>query len=335
MKRRERNKGQARAEAVQIRESGRHPFGVLDRYVPLGAGELQLYRAIREAVPILDAAIWKLIRLAGGVAVKCGEPAAQAGLERFLRTVPTGRGQRGIQSFLDCYLDSMLTCGRGVGELVLDCQGREIAALLCAGPEQVEIREGDSPLDFQLCARGPGGTCEPLPWQELLLFTPFQPETEHPYGVSLLRSMPFLTDILLKIYQATGMNWERMGNVRFAVICRPGEGEGAYAQVPVRQILEQLVARTGIPPFLLGLSWSSTERMSAQQADLMTSEITALRRTLEPAVERICEMWLRLHGWGGDVTVDWADINLQDFVEEARAKLYLAQAEAIREEERT
>lgn len=87
---------------------------------------------------------------------------------------------------------------------MLDCQGREIAALLCAGPEQVEIREGDSPLDFQLCARGPGGTCEPLPWQELLLFTPFQPETEHPYGVSLLRSMPFLTDILLKIYQATG-----------------------------------------------------------------------------------------------------------------------------------
>lgn len=48
------------------------------------------------------------------------------------------------------------------------------------------------------------------------------------------------------------------------------------SQVPVRQILEQLVARTGIPPFLLGLSWSSTERMSAQQADLMTSEITAL-----------------------------------------------------------
>ena len=236
MKRRERNKGPARAEAVQIRESGRHPFGVLDRYVPLGAGELQLYRAIREAVPILDAAIWKLIRLAGGVAVKCGEPAAQAGLERFLHTVPTGRGQRGIQSFLDCYLDSMLTCGRGVGELVLDCQGREIAALLCAGPEQVEIREGDSPLDFQLCARGPGGTCEPLPWQELLLFTPFQPETEHPYGVSLLRSMPFLTDILLKIYQATGMNWERMGNVRFAVICRPGEGEGAYAQERCRQI---------------------------------------------------------------------------------------------------
>ena len=375
MKRRERNKGQARAEAVQIRESGRHPFGVLDRYVPLGAGELQLYRAIREAVPILDAAIWKLIRLAGGVAVKCGEPAAQAGLERFLRTVPTGRGQRGIQSFLDCYLDSMLTCGRGVGELVLDCQGREIAALLCAGPEQVEIREGDSPLDFQLCARGPGGTCEPLPWQELLLFTPFQPETEHPYGVSLLRSMPFLTDILLKIYQATGMNWERMGNVRFAVICRPGEGEGAYAQercrqiagewsaamqagkqgavrdfvavgdldikvigadnqvldsqVPVRQMLEQIVAKLGLPPFILGLSWSTTERMSQQQAEILASELESYRELLNAVILRICRYHLNLKGMGGALSVKWKHVSMSDEVEQARAELLHMQAKQI------
>ena len=378
MKRRERNKGPARAEAVQIRESGRHPFGVLDRYVPLGAGELQLYRAIREAVPILDAAIWKLIRLAGGVAVKCGEPAAQAGLERFLRTVPTGRGQRGIQSFLDCYLDSMLTCGQGVGEMVLDREGRDIAALLCADPGQIEIREGETPLEFQLCARGRNGQPVELPWQELLLFTPFQPGTDNPYGVSLLRSMPFLSGILLKIYQALGQNWERAGNLRFAVVCRPGERDGLSAQergqqiarewsaamqagrqgavrdfvavgdvdikvigadsqvldseVPVRQILEQLIARTGIPPFLLGLSWSSTERMSAQQADLLTSEITAIRRSLEPAVRRVCRLWLRLHGWSEDLEVEWEDINLQDLVEEARAELYHAQAEQIRKE---
>lgn len=84
------------------------------------------------------------------------------------------------------------------------------------------------------------------------------------------------------------------------------------SEVPVRQILEQLVARTGIPPFLLGLSWSSTERMSTQQADMMTSELTAIRRGLEPVVERICELWLALHGFDRRVTVDWEDINLQD-----------------------
>ena len=366
---------ESRGMAVQVRDTGRHPFGMLNGYIP-GSGEIQLYRAIREAVPIVDAAILKLVRLCGGARVQAGDVRAQMGLEQFLQAVDTGRGQRGIQSFLDCYLDSMFTCGRGVGEMVLDRRGMELAAILCADPDLVEIREGETPLDFKLYGKGRGGMAEELPWQDLLLFTPFQPETNSPYGVSLLRSMPFLTDILLKIYQAIGLNWERLGNVRFAVVCKPGEDDRVFAQerckqiaqewssvmqagkngsvrdfvavgdvdikvigadnqildsqVPVRQILEQLIARTGIPPFMLGLSWSSTERMSVQQADLMTSEITAVRRSLEPVVERICELWLKLHGFAPAVLVDWADINLQDEVEEARAELYRTQAEAIR-----
>ena len=104
------------------------------------------------------------------------------------------------------------------------------------------------------------------------------------------------------------------------------------SQVPVRQILEQLVSRTGIPPFMLGLSWSSTERMSAQQADMLTSEITAIRRCVEPALYRACELWLRLHGCDDRVLVDWETIDLQDMVEESRAALYQAQAEKVKEE---
>ena len=211
-------------------------------------------------------------------------------------------------------------------------------------------------------------------------FTPLNPEAGHPYGVSMLRSMPYLTGLLLKIYDAMGKNWDRCGNVRFAVTYRPQDGEldrgaaqeraeqiaeewsramqegrngsvrdfvsvgdvsikaiGADNQIldsetPVRQILEQLVAKTGLPPFMLGLSWSSTERMSSQQADMLTSEITALRRTLEPVIERVCTLWLRMHGYGCRAVVDWEDINLQDEVEEAKAALYLQQARKLRQE---
>ncbi len=365
------------APVVQVRRGGSQPFGVLDRYVPLGTGEMALYRAIREGVPIVDTAIWKLVRLCGGVGVKCANPRAQRGLEEFFRTVDTGWGQRGMQAFLDRYLDDLFTCGHGLGEIVLDPEGREIAALLCADPEQVEVKLGDSPLDFKLCRAGLGKDRE-LPYQDLLLFTPFQPTGDAPCGVSLLRSMPFLAGILLRIFQATGQNWERAGNLRFAVVCRPGEGEEAFAQercgllaqewsaamqagregsvrdfvavgdvdikvigadgpildsqAPVRQILEQLVARTGIPPFMLGLSWSSTERMSTQQADMLTTEITAIRRCVEPALCRVAELWLRLHGFGERAEILWEDINLQDMVEEARAELYRAQAEKLRRE---
>lgn len=365
------------AGTAQLRDTHRHPFAVLDGYVPLRGGEIQLYRAIREAIPVVDAAIAKLVRLCGGVKAECRDKAAQAELEQFLRTVPTGRGQQGIQSFLDCYLDSMLTCGRAVGEIVPDRSGRDIAALLCGNVSKIEIKEGDTPLDFALCARGSDGIVRPLPRQELLLFTPFQPEADNPYGVSLLRSMPFLAEILLKIYQTIGINWERVGNVRFAVVCK-GENDGMAeercrrvarewsaamqsgregamrdfvasgdveirvigadnqildSEVPVRQILEQLVARTGIPPFLLGLSWSSTERMSSQQADIMTSEIDAIRRSLTPVVERICTLWLRLHGYDSRMEVVWDVVNLQDEETLARAALYRAQAGAAERSE--
>lgn len=366
----------AAVAAAQLRDAGRHPFVQIDGYVPLSCREISLYRAIREAVPVVDAAICKLVRLCGGVTVVCRDVRAQEELERFLRTVPVGRGQRGIQSFLDQYLDSMLVCGRAVGEIVPALDGRGVAAVLCGDVGRVEIREGESPLDFALCVRDSDGTVRELERQELLLFTPFQPEMGAPYGVSMLRSMPFLAEILLKIFDAMGKNWERMGNVRFAVVCKGEDGalaeercgqvarewsaamqagrDGAVrdfvcagdvdirvigadnqildSEVPVRQILEQLVAKTGIPPFLLGLSWSSTERMSSQQADILTSEIAAIRRGLEPVVERICEMWLRLKGFDERVSVDWLDVNLQDEESEAKAALYRAQARAVEKE---
>ena len=51
--------------------------------LPLGAGERQLYKALRESVPIIDAALYKLRRLLGDFTVTCRDPAAQAGLEDF------------------------------------------------------------------------------------------------------------------------------------------------------------------------------------------------------------------------------------------------------------
>ena len=105
------------------------------------------------------------------------------------------------------------------------------------------------------------------------------------------------------------------------------------SEVPVRQILEQLIARTGIPPFLLGLNWSTTERMSAQQADLMTSELNAIRRSVTPVIEKICRLWLGMHGYVCKPEIEWEAINLQDQVEEAKAALYIAQKDKIYWEE--
>ena len=369
------------AVTTQIRAADRHPFGMLDSYVPLGGSDVRLYRAIREAIPVLDAAVMKTIRLTGGFEVRCEDKKGEQELAAFLRNVNVGRAQKGIDAFLDCYLDSLLTCGRAVGEIVTD-GNREIVALLCGNVCDVELHEGTSALDFEICGRDETGMFRPLPYQDLILFTPLNPESDAPYGVSIFRSMPFLAEILLKIYNTIGVNWERAGNLRYAVVYKPqgdildkayaqersqmiarewssamqsgkngsvldfvavgdvdirvigADGQVLDSEVPVRQILEQLVSRTGIPPFMLGFNWSSTERMSAQQADLMTSELGALRRTLTPVIEQICSMWLRMHGYACDFEVVWDPINLQDAVEQSKAALYAAQAENINKQEK-
>lgn len=359
----------------QLRNGSLHPFGAMRGFVPLGGGEERVYREMREAIPVLDAAVVKMVRLCGGFQVKCRSAEAQQKLNGFLQMMPCGRGQMGIESFLSGYLDSLLTYGRAVGELVV--AGGKLRAVCWGDVTGLEVQESDNALNTVLWGMDEHGLMRPLPYQHLLLFTTWHPEPAHPYGVSLFRGMPFLAEILLKIYNTIGSNWERAGNVRYSVICKGGEdldpamaqergkavaaewaramedskngtvrdfvavgdveikvigGEAPIldSEVPVRQILEQLVAKTGLPPFLLGLSWSTTERMSTQQADLLTSELWALRRAVEPAMRKICQTYLALEGLDNRVEILWDDISLQDITQEAQAELYRAQAEKYR-----
>ena len=365
------------AYACQLRNTQSYPFGALHSFVPLGSGEERVYRTLREAIPVLDAAVGKLVRLTGGFTAKCRDPQAQKKLEHFLKTVPCGRSQEGIDSFLGGYLDSLLTYGRAVGEMVV--AGGHLRAVCWGDVTLLQAQEGENALETVLYGPDEKGQMRPLPYPHLLLFTTLNPEPAHPYGVSIFRGMPFLADILMKIYTTMGSNWERAGNVRYSVVCKDTENldagqiqqrgsqmaaEWAKAmedskngtvrdfvavgdvqikviggdapildsQVPVRQILEQLVAKTGLPPFLLGLHWNATERMSAQQVDILTAELWALRRAVEPVLRRICKMYLSLEGLDDRVEICWEDISLQDMTNEAQAELYRAQAEKLRQD---
>ena len=362
------------AAVCQLRSGDVHPFGMLRGFTPLGTGEEQVYRQLREAVPVLDAAVGKLVRLTGGFTVKCVSPAAEQKLKEFLRSVPCGRGQYGVENFLCGYLDSLLTYDRAVGEMVV--AGGKLRGICWGDVTRLQIYEGDNPLETVIWGPDGNGQMAALPYQHLLVLTTLNPESAHPYGVSLFRGMPFLADILMKIYAAIGTNWERAGNVRYSVICKGDEsmdpstvqergrqvaqewakamedgkngtvrdfvavgdvqikvigGEAPIldSQVPVRQIMEQLIAKTGLPPFLLGLSWSTTERMSAQQSDILTGELWALRRTVEPALRKICRTYLALEGLDDRLEILWDEISLQDMTEQARAELYKAQAKKI------
>ncbi len=327
-----------------------------------------MYRALREAIPIIDAAIGKIVRLVGGVQVSCNDKCAEKLLCDFLKTVPTGPVSSGIESFISSTVDRLLTYGTAVNEMILDNSGK-LSALYTAALENVELSVEENPL----CPVIRNKDGEKVPYPERILLTALSPEPDSVYGNSLLRGLPFVSEVLLKIYNTIGVNFERLGNLRFAVTYRPSDAQAGISEnradeiasawsdamrdthtvkdfvavgdvdikviggdtimpdieVPIRTLTEQIIAKTGLPPFLLGLTWSTTERMSSQQADILTSELEYYRTLITPALLRICRTFLRGEGYYCDVSLEWNNISLQDEISLAQAKLYDAQAEKI------
>lgn len=363
------------SSTVQTGRASSHPFTMLESYIPLTDCQSQLYMAMREAVPIIDAAIFKLVRLVGGFKIKCRSEESQEALDEFLATVCVNGTSVGVDAFISSYFEQLLTFGTAVGEIVTT-QGR-VSALYNADLSCIELKQGENPLDVKICNSN-GGTPVPVKYPNLVLLSLLNPQAGKLSGNSLLKGLPFVSSVLLKIYNTIGINWERVGNVRFAVTYKPqndgmdrayakqramqvakewGEamhGGGAVkdfvavgdvqikaigadnqildSEIPVRQLLEQMVAKTGLPPFMLGLSWSATERMSSQQADVLTSELEAYRRTLNSVVYKICDTFLRFEGLDNSFEICWNDITLQDEIELSRARLYNAQAQKIEAE---
>ena len=343
---------------------------------PTRSGSLELYRLLRERVPIIDAAIMKTVRLLGSFDVRCDDERAQTALWRFLKTVPVGSLRCGIDAFLSTYFEQLLTYGTAVGEMVVT-DGR-LTDLFNADLRRVAFSYGKTPLEIVVSAQTDNGRFLPVPYPALILKSVHDPRPGALYGTSVLQGLPFVSNILMTIFRTTEINWERLGNVRFAVTYKPQNDalDKAYAaeraqqiadawsramreentvrdfiavgdvqvqaigsdnrmlssEIPVRQLLEQIVAKLGIPPFLLGLSWSSTERMSSQQADILTSEIDAYRRELEPVVLQICETYLRFEGYDCPVEIEWEPLTLQDITALSQAALLDAQREKLRKE---
>ena len=356
------------ASAVQTSSASRHPYYRLSSYMPLN-GKSRVYAQVRQAVPIIDAAVNKIIRLTDGFRFETGDEMLDIRMNDYFDSINVGGNQRGISAFISNYLSQLLTFCTAVGEVVLSNNG--IYALYNSDLADLELKRAANGIDVEFYNYN-----EKIPNPSLVLYSVLNPKPGDLCGTSILEGLPFISDILMKIYHTVGENWEHAGNVRYAVICKPSaDADGTDAQsrantiaqawkdamdsksvkdfvavgdvsvqvigadnvclnseIPVRQMLEQIVAKLGLPPFMLGLNWSSTERMSTQQADILTTELKAYRRVLTPVISKIGNMYLALAGENCRAEVVWEDITLQDECDGAKAKLYNAQAEKIERE---
>lgn len=364
---------------LQIRQSSGTPFDTaFNQYSPL-QNNLGLYRMIREALPICNQAIAILNQLVGVPKIETEDKRAQAIIDEFVTGVKVNSlGERGLSSYLYQLCDSAFALGGGVGEIRPTETKSRIHSLCNNRTENLSFKKIEG--EWFYATKGMGQT-QVIENPEMINYLAFDRRDGGPQGISLFYSLPFVTQIFIRMEQAIqNLAW-RMGDPIFFVVVTGAENQvaaevkatyenirsslqssmqlrkmgqtadiaggvpfGAQAEirtvgadskntvleVHIRAVEEQIVANTGIPPGLFGLSWSARETMLEGQTDILVSKINSYRGKLNPIIRQDVDTELLFNRMPGmEYDINWPVVNMQDDVKAAEARFNNAQARQI------
>ena len=359
---------------------------------PLGigsnVGEQIQYAVIDKMVrniPFLDVGLRKFGRMVNGFGVLADNDTLQEGLDEFLASVEVDWIQKGFRSYESRLVRELMQYGLALGEVVLDDPGREIACLVNINSPEVRLKREENAwiIGQQDCHSTIPTFFEN---QELLQYNLSNPEGDSPLGTPLLRSAPWVADIVMQMERSLKQMWWRSGapsfhisaeidpenlgptvgqtdidNIRSGLESNWNDGmeqrftgtgipdfitAGTFKlnfaaigadvkeldfQIPFRSLMEQVLSTIELAPFMLGIQWATTERLSQQQGDAVVACVDDVRAELEPDYLMICELFQQLSGMRGSFKAKWQEFSLQDRVENARAESIEAVAAKTRE----
>ena len=201
-----------------------------------------LYEALREAIAPIDGGINRLVTMDGIVRVRGDDETLVAEIEDFIEHVPVNDMECGLQTFVDGMGNERYEQGYAVGEFVPDRRGRDIVGLRVADSKGVHFRretDGRMRVLYRPPARAEVTRRDGTHHVEALLRNSFANESTtdvllgagfaeldsawlvyeglnneagNPYGVSMMRSIEFVSQILLAIQNATDQLWKRFGD---------------------------------------------------------------------------------------------------------------------------
>ncbi|MFT3952763.1 MAG: hypothetical protein QM689_12650 [Oscillospiraceae bacterium] len=148
-----------------------------------GLLEAELFDELRAKVPVIDACITKIIRLTGGFSVRCADERFQRAVDCFCAEVPVNLSQGSLQSFLDGYLDSLLTYGKAAGEILVG-GNLQVCGLYNADSALVKVRPARGTFSPEYYAVNAAAEVK-LPNPQFILYTALNPSPRYPDGWTL------------------------------------------------------------------------------------------------------------------------------------------------------
>lgn len=368
------------------------------------------YESLREAIGPIDGGIGRLVTMDGIIRVRGANDKIVNLIEtEFMANIVVNDQENGFQAFYASQSNELYEQGFAVGEHVMDEAGKELIGLRVADSKGIYYRRDEKtgaletwyrPPAPKRCGRRDGSdqieavlrnrTQQSGAWligqgyvqldTLRVIYAAFNPEAANPYGVSVLRSLEFVSQILLKIQNATGHVWDRFGDpplqltykTNNAKLGKPDldkrrdalgmelakvldakrlgnsadfvqaigkdddisikaiatDGTVIEIEMPARHMMEQILAKFGLPAWMLGMQWSTAERMADQQSEIVLQESRTRFARRKPGMTRTVATWLRGRGitWKpGDWELYQELPRLQDMLKESQANFLDAQ----------
>jgi hypothetical protein len=375
------------------------------------------YEALREGIPLFDAAVRRLITLNGTIKIIGEKMTCVTALEDFCLSVPVNDMQKGIHAFKENAENETFEQGFSISEFLMNQKQDDIERLVVADSKQITFRKNAAGRMEPWFRTGtPATTNYTMPSgiiNEIMnarygqslsyngvdetrlspdnkLYFSINNENQNPYGVSLFRSTEFVAQVRVTIQNSFKNIAERFGDPMHHVHYKGKAGEknledrrktlendfksivtakrsgksgdlvtaggpdsdvsikligldgNIYTfDIPLRNLTEECVAKFGLPAWMLGIYWSTTERMATLEVEMALADAKIRQAAMLPEYIRLFSNFLKLRGlsWKSITTSldrkgDWGIIfespNVRDVVAQAQAQFLLAEADNMR-----
>ena len=373
------------------------------------------YEKLREGIPMIDSAINRLISINGTIKIIGDDMDIVKKLEDICLSIPVNDTQEGIHAWHQNAWNETFEQGFSMSEFIPTPDMKDIAGMRVADSKNIIYRKNKDGFSepwyrYPFAQRTspysiPGSVIEQIinatygqrisfggidevklnPANKLYLS--INNENTDPYGVSIMRSLEFCSQILVTLQNSIKNVAERFGDpmyhahvqtkvssietarnkleedfktvvnskragysgdlvtaggpdskVEIKVIGH--DGQILTHDISLRHVLEQLVSKTGLPAWMLGIYWSTTERMATLEIESVLQDAKVRHLIMLPKILRLLSFILRLHGrkWNTittslDTPGDWGVIfeipNLRDLVAQAQARFLNRQADMM------
>lgn len=373
------------------------------------------YEKLREGIPIIDAAISRLISLNGTIKIIGDNMDCVRELEDFCLYVPVNDTQEGIHALWQNMWNETFEQGFSQSEYIVTPDMKDIAGLRVADSKNIIYRRNAAGV-AEPWYRYPSGRAQGYTspgqiiqqiltatygsvvsfggWDEVKLnpankiYLSINNENTDPYGVSLMRSMEWSAQILCTIQNSMKNTAERFGDpmyhahlkhktqdlekarkqleddLKIIVNAKRAGGSGDIVtatgiegnveikvvghdgqlltyDIPIRHVCEQLVSKTLMPAWMLGIYWSTTERMATLEVESVLQDAKVRQLIAQPKILKLLSTVLKIRGkkWdtikmSPDAPGDWGITfeipNLRDILAIANANFLNAQADLMR-----